>query len=193
LFASRLAAQLSGCHDDVNNMKNYLISTQGFREDELLILMDDGHHPAPTRENMISAFRRITEYSQPGDVVFVHYSGHGGQVVNTTGDEESGYDSSLVPVDYQSAGQIIDDEILDILVKPMKAGVHVTAVMDSCHSGTVFDLPYKLKLNAYDYGRNEQFNHTHHQQQHHHQQYDGDNMLMNLWHVNPEAISWYRF
>lgn len=52
-----------------SNMKNYLVNAQGFREDELLILMDDGYHPAPTRENMISAFRRITEYSQPGDVV----------------------------------------------------------------------------------------------------------------------------
>ena len=31
-----------------------------------------------------------------------------------------------------------------MLVKPMRAGVHTTVLMDCCHSGTVLDLPYKL-------------------------------------------------
>lgn len=44
----------------------------------------------------------------------------------------------------QRAGQIIDDDILRILVKPMKAGVACTVLMDCCHSGTVLDLPYRF-------------------------------------------------
>jgi hypothetical protein len=66
----------SGCHNDANNMKNYLSQVHGFRESEMLILMDDGHHHAPTRRNLEDAFARICQYSVAGDVVFVHYSGH---------------------------------------------------------------------------------------------------------------------
>jgi len=62
------------------NIKDYLVKAQGFNESEMLILMDDGRHHAPTKKNIEDAFRRITEYSQAGDVVFVHYSGHGGRV-----------------------------------------------------------------------------------------------------------------
>lgn len=40
-----------------------------------------------------------------GDSLFFHYSGHGGQQKDTNGDEESGMDDTLVPVDYQSAGR----------------------------------------------------------------------------------------
>lgn len=62
----------------------------------MLILMDDGRHHPPTRKNIEDAFRRIAEYSNAGDVVFVHYSGHGGRVVDTSGDEEDGYDETLM-------------------------------------------------------------------------------------------------
>jgi hypothetical protein len=135
---------LTGCHDDLNNVLKYLTEVQGFKEEECLILMDDGAHHLPTKKNIMTAFRLITEYSQPGDVVFVHYSGHGGQTRNKNHTETSGYDSTIIPVDYQTAGQIIDDDIFKTLVLPMKAGIHATVLMDSCHSGTVLDLPYKF-------------------------------------------------
>ena len=47
---------------------------------------------------------------------------------------------TLIPLDYQSAGQIRDDDLLTKLVKPTTSGVFATAMMDCCHSGTVFDL-----------------------------------------------------
>jgi len=46
-----------------------------------------------------------------------------------SGDEDDGYDETLIPVDFQSAGQIVDDDILKILVKPMRAGVTCTVLM----------------------------------------------------------------
>jgi len=58
----------------------------------MLILMDDGHQHAPTRQNILEAFDRITQYSKAGDVVFIHYSGHGGRIRDTSGDEADGYD-----------------------------------------------------------------------------------------------------
>lgn len=78
------------------NIRLYLLREQGFKKEEILVLMDDGWHHAPTRENITKAFKLITEYSEPGDVVFLHYSGHGSQVRDTSGDEVSGFDSTLV-------------------------------------------------------------------------------------------------
>ena len=42
------------------------------------------------------------------------------------------------------SGQIVDDDILAMLVKPMRKGVTCTVLMDCCHSGTVLDLPYRF-------------------------------------------------
>lgn len=41
----------------------------------------------------------------------------------------AGYDSTLVPLDFQRAGQIVDDDILRTLVKPMRKGVTVTVLV----------------------------------------------------------------
>lgn len=65
----------SGCHNDVGNIKKYLIQHQGFNESDMLVLMDDNKSNSPTRRNIEDAFARICQYSQAGDVVFLHYSG----------------------------------------------------------------------------------------------------------------------
>ena len=44
----------------------------------------DARAPAaqrPTYENMVGGFRKITESAAPGDQVYIHYSGHGGQTL----------------------------------------------------------------------------------------------------------------
>jgi hypothetical protein len=94
-----------------------------------LILMDDGQHHAPTKKNITDAFHRITQYSRAGDVVFIHYSGHGGRVKDLDGDEDDGYDETLIPVDFKSAGQILDDDIYRDVVKAMPADVNVTVLV----------------------------------------------------------------
>lgn len=127
--------QLSGCHNDVKNMKEYLMNVHGFEERNMTILMDDGMHMNPTRANIMQAYRDLTRYSAPGDTVFIHYSGHGGRVRDTSGDEDDGYDETLIPVDFQRSGQITDDELFRDLVKPMPKGVLMTSLMDCCHSG----------------------------------------------------------
>ena len=69
------SGQLSGCHNDVKNISKYLENYQGFQTKDMLVLMDDGQHHNPTKVNIENSFARITQYSQPGDVVFLHYSG----------------------------------------------------------------------------------------------------------------------
>ncbi len=94
--------------------------------------------------------RWLIQGAKSGDSLFFHYSGHGAtsKDVSPETDEADGQDETLVPLDYQSAGMIVDDEIFDMLVAPLPKGVRLTAVMDCCHSGSVFDLPYSYVLDG---------------------------------------------
>eukprot|EP00591_Stephanopyxis_turris_P006716 CAMPEP_0195515316 /NCGR_PEP_ID=MMETSP0794_2-20130614/6426_1 /TAXON_ID=515487 /ORGANISM="Stephanopyxis turris, Strain CCMP 815" /LENGTH=313 /DNA_ID=CAMNT_0040643719 /DNA_START=44 /DNA_END=985 /DNA_ORIENTATION=- len=134
--------ELSGCHNDVHNIKGYLEEVHGFDRENMTVLLDDGEHYDPTKKNIMNALKNLVNKTKSGDAVFVHYSGHGGSVPDKNGDEEDGMDETLIPVDYQTAGQIIDDDLYSSLVCGMPAGVTMTCLMDCCHSGTVMDLPY---------------------------------------------------
>ena len=101
----------------------------------MTVLMDDGYSISPTRTNITQAYANLVRSSLPDDTVFMHYSGHGGRVRDTSGDEDDGYDETLIPVDFERAGQITDDELFKVLVQPMPKGVLVTSLMDCCHSG----------------------------------------------------------
>ncbi|KAK9329806.1 caspase domain-containing protein [Lipomyces starkeyi] len=136
--------QLKGCINDVKNISNFLTQRYGYKYEDMVILTDDqnGQRSIPTKANMISAMQWLVKNSQPNDSLFFHYSGHGGQTRDLNGDEDDGFDEVVYPVDYQTAGHLVDDDMHDIMVRPLQPGVRLTAVFDSCHSGTALDLPY---------------------------------------------------
>ena len=138
---------LSGCHNDVLNMKKYIMEIHGFQEENITILMDDDIHSPPTKDNMLAAYKQIVSDSEEGDAIFLHYSGHGTKVRDSSGDEDDGYDEALVPVDYNESGLINDDDLFEILIAPLPDNVHMVSLMDCCHSGTILDLPYIFKPN----------------------------------------------
>lgn len=135
--------QLRGCINDVQNVKNYL-TRNGYDEGDIVVLTDDQREmvKVPIRENIIKAIGWLVSDAQPNDSLFFHYSGHGSQQEDTDGDEEDGIDETIVPLDFEKNGQIVDDELHARLVAPLKPGVRLTALFDSCHSGSVLDLPY---------------------------------------------------
>jgi hypothetical protein len=47
---------------------------------------------------MLTAYKRLVRECREGDVVFCHYSGHGGRLADDGDDEEDGYDETLIPV-----------------------------------------------------------------------------------------------
>lgn len=75
-----------------------------------------------------------------------HFSGHGSQQRNYTGEEVDGYDETLCPVDFETQGMLVDDEINTTLVRPLPRGARLHAIIDACHSGTVLDLPYLCRM-----------------------------------------------
>eukprot|EP00281_Chroomonas_sp_CCMP1168_P019422 CAMPEP_0206232774 /NCGR_PEP_ID=MMETSP0047_2-20121206/11603_1 /ASSEMBLY_ACC=CAM_ASM_000192 /TAXON_ID=195065 /ORGANISM="Chroomonas mesostigmatica_cf, Strain CCMP1168" /LENGTH=389 /DNA_ID=CAMNT_0053656549 /DNA_START=150 /DNA_END=1316 /DNA_ORIENTATION=+ len=146
-YVGHKQGELSGCHNDVKTMQQFIVR-QGFSQQNMKVLMDDKKHEAPTKANILRAFQWLIQGAQPGDALFLHYSGHGSQVRDYSGDEADGYDSTLVPVDYESAGQIVDDDLLADVIMPLPAGVEMFCVMDCCHSGTILDLPYQVTLDG---------------------------------------------
>ncbi|CAK4001333.1 Metacaspase-1A [Lecanosticta acicola] len=136
--------QLRGCINDVKNMSSYLNGHFGYKREDMVILTDDQQNPMsqPTKANLLRAMHWLVKDARPNDSLFFHYSGHGGQTKDLDGDEEDGYDEVIYPVDFRQAGHIVDDEMHRIMVQSLQPGVRLTAIFDSCHSGSALDLPY---------------------------------------------------
>jgi len=102
----------------------------------------------PTGANMMAAFHWLVTGNQPGDSLFLSYSGHGAQVRDPDGDRDSGFDDTICPVDFQSHGQIDSDTLHKCLVSPMIPSARLTVVFDCCHSGSAIELPYVFRPNS---------------------------------------------
>lgn len=140
--------ELSGCHNDALNMKNYIMKVHGFDEENIVVLLDDGEHESPTKDNILAAIAKVAGETQPGDALFIHYSGHGTKVADSSGDETDKNDEAIVPVDYNEVGLVMDDDLYEALVKPLPKGAHAVCLFDCCHSGTILDLPYVFKADG---------------------------------------------
>ena len=128
--------QLQGCIYDVIEIKSLLIDAYGFNPNDIITLRDDDPANAPTKARILQEIQALLV--SPGQI-FLHYSGHGTQLKDTTTDESDHLDECIVPCDYQSAGFITDDE-LNVLAKGLKG--RGLAIFDSCRSGTIMDLPF---------------------------------------------------
>eukprot|EP00995_Heteronema_vittatum_P005698 NODE_189_length_1669_cov_858.618519_g128_i0.p1 GENE.NODE_189_length_1669_cov_858.618519_g128_i0~~NODE_189_length_1669_cov_858.618519_g128_i0.p1 ORF type:complete len:448 (-),score=151.78 NODE_189_length_1669_cov_858.618519_g128_i0:324-1637(-) len=135
--------QLRGCVNDAKSMARYL-KEQGFSTMRLLVDEGADSGDQPTKANIIQGMRWLVQGARPGDSLFFHYSGHGSTQRDTSGDERDNQDETICPLDYKRAGMLVDDEICDLLVEPLSAGVRLTCLMDCCHSGTGMDLPYVM-------------------------------------------------
>lgn len=61
-------------------------------------------------------------------------------------DEIDGFDEAICPIDFETEGPIIDDEINATIVRPLPRGVKLHAVIDTCFSGTVLDLLFMYRI-----------------------------------------------
>jgi hypothetical protein len=139
------SAELRGCINDVVTMQK-MLGNLGFDLSDFRSLTEDagisGHAGLPTKANILAQLDWLVEGAAAGDTLFLHYSGHGTSVEDRSGDEDDGKDEALVPLDYETAGIIVDDDIYEMVAGRLADGVRLTAVLDCCHSGTLMDLPY---------------------------------------------------
>ncbi|WJX73736.1 hypothetical protein P8452_57485 [Trifolium repens] len=130
-------AELKGCINDVWRMHKCLIQKYGFSDDDITVLIDtDRSYTQPTGKNIRSAVLKLVRSAQPGDVLFVHYSGHGTRLPAEIGeDDDTGYDECIVPTDMN----LITDEDFRDFVEKVPKGCRITIVSDSCHSGGLIE------------------------------------------------------
>ncbi|XP_039121724.1 LOW QUALITY PROTEIN: metacaspase-1-like [Dioscorea cayenensis subsp. rotundata] len=140
--------ELKGCINDAKCMKYLLINKFRFPESSIIMLTEEETDPnkIPTKHNIRMALFWLVQGCQPGDSLVFHYSGHGSQQRNYNGDEADGYDETLCPLDFETQGMIVDDEINATIVRPLPHGAKLHAIIDACHSGTVLDLPYLCRM-----------------------------------------------
>jgi metacaspase-1 len=97
-----------------------------------------------TKSNILANFKQLTTILQKGDILVIHYSGHGAKVIDDDIDtkkgikeEVDGYDEAILCYDGEF---LIDDEIYEILKQiQRKIGEYgqVITFFDCCYSGTM--------------------------------------------------------
>ena len=99
-----------------------------------------------TKTGIIGAFKKMTASCKQGDVVYIHYSGHGQQMTDVHNDEKDGLDECWIPYDayrkacktYHGEKHLTDDELnvyLNAIRDKIGAKGKLLVVIDACHSG----------------------------------------------------------
>ena len=140
--------ELDGCVNDVRRVGQFL-SHLGYYA---ICLTDDQPNPnyLPTKTNILNGLYHLLGkvHDRTGYKLWLHFSGHGSQVHDKSGDESDGLDETICPIDFlipqdgEEHGMITDDMLNEVFVCEIPAGNFLFAVFDCCHSGTVLDLPY---------------------------------------------------
>ena len=115
---------LAACEFDANDMAA-IAKSKGMKATVLLT-------KKATRANLLAGVHSAAKALKSGDFFLLTYSGHGGQMPDTNGDEPDGKDETWCLYD----GQLLDDELYFELSK-FAAGVRILVLSDSCHSGSV--------------------------------------------------------
>jgi hypothetical protein len=124
---------LSGCVNDITNIRDVLLKYYDFNVSDVRVLVDN----RATKKNILARLKWLVTGVKKGDSLVFHYSGHGTQVRDRDGDELKDHmDEAICPWDTNwDGGLILDDDLYNIF-QGLKAGVSLEVILDSCHSGT---------------------------------------------------------
>lgn len=116
---------LLGCVNDQKNIiarlgNDFGFETIGFKNSEV------------TKELFRNEVMKLILNAKTGDIIVIHYSGHGTQIIDKNSDEYDGYDEAL----YLFDGAFSDDEFTSML-DDLEEGVKCIFIMDCCFSGTI--------------------------------------------------------
>lgn len=126
--------------EDVN-LLSPILKKQGFNVNTIL----DEQATCDQITRQLTSFIKATK---KGDIVYLHFSTHGQPVEDLNGDEEDGWDESIIPIDayklykkgsYEGQKHLTDD-LLNKYIKKLREKIGPTGflyvVIDACHAGT---------------------------------------------------------
>lgn len=128
--------------NDVPLIADALIQ-RGFNPDKIMRLINEH----ATKTNIIKSFTNLINQAKINDTIYIHFSMHGQQVMDTNGDEADGLDEAVIPFDacktfvkgrYEGKNHLLDDELnfyLTSLRKKIGKFGSLVVVIDACHSG----------------------------------------------------------
>ncbi len=130
-------AAIHGANDI--NLLSSTLKKQDFSVGELL-------NSKATASNIRQALKDLTKQAMKGDLVYIHFSGHGQPFEDKSGDEKDGWDESIIPYDaqriyhkkYKGKNHIIDDELevhINNIRKKVGSSGFVYVILDACHMG----------------------------------------------------------
>jgi caspase domain-containing protein len=141
---------LDGSVNDALSMGQVLVSRYGFKPENVHYLLgptaadqkaikDMPAHQAPTRADILAAIQTyLIDEAQKGDIVVFYYAGHGSQMYNSLSNKLDKQDETIVPADASTGvWDIRDKEIARLFGKVLDKGAVLTAIFDSCHSGSI--------------------------------------------------------
>ncbi|MCD8297953.1 MAG: caspase family protein [Prevotella sp.] len=99
-----------------------------------------------TKAGIVNAFKSMKASCKAGDVVYIHYSGHGQQMGDVNNDEEDGldecwipYDAYRMPCDKDRGEKHLTDDEVNIYLNAIRDKIgdrgKLLVVIDACHSG----------------------------------------------------------
>jgi hypothetical protein len=130
---------LKGCENDARDMEA-LAKTQGFVSKILL-------SQQATANAIIQGIEAAAGSLSVGDIFFLTYSGHGGQVPNVGASIDDPEEDNLDETWCLYDRQLLDDELGALWLR-FKAGVRIVVLDDSCHSGTILRAALKQAPHA---------------------------------------------
>ncbi|KAF8258293.1 caspase domain-containing protein [Lactarius quietus] len=146
--------QLKGPVNDAKEVKEALIELFNYKGEDINLMTDEEENNNtarwPSRSEYCESWLRIRLYmkalsdlvrnASPGDAFVFFYAGHSGQQpVTNDPNEVDGLDEYIVTRDFKI---ILDNTLRECLVDPLPKGARLTAILDSCHSGTLLDLDH---------------------------------------------------
>ena len=126
-------SDLSGCVNDVTNVRDSLLKFFGFEIDDIRVVTDE----RATKKAIMERLDWLVKGAKAGDRLLFHFSGHGSQVRDRDGDElKDKLDEIICPHDMDWDGTYIVDDELHKVLSGLAKGCALEVLLDSCHSGT---------------------------------------------------------
>ena len=153
---------IGGSHTILEGPKNDIVLVQellqakGFTNTNVTVLQDE----IATALNVLAEFEKLVKKVKQGDIVYIHYCGHGQQIADCNKDDypnlkyvsydegDDGYDEAWALYNapntwfegYNYSEHLIDDQLgyfLNEIDKKIGVDGHLVFVSDACHSGTI--------------------------------------------------------
>lgn len=130
--AYRDVNRLRGCVNDTTNLRSVLKDLHEFRNDDVRLLVDE----RASKDAIEERLSWLVSGAVPGDLLVLHFSGHGAQVRDRDEQDELAdhLDEILCPWDMSWDGTFITDDYLAQHLK-VPEGVVLEVILDCCNSG----------------------------------------------------------